>query len=184
VAFLGHVITQHGISVDPKNVASVVNWQRPAAVTKIHSFLGLAGYYRRFVQNFSSIAKPLTRLTEKDVDFEWDNDCEVSFQTLKHKLVNAPILSLSESGKHFTVDTDASRISLGCVLMQDGKVIAYASRQLKKHERNYPTHDLVLAAVVFALKSWRHYLYGETCDIYTDHKSLKYIFTQRELNMR
>jgi hypothetical protein len=126
----------------------------------------------------------LTRLTEKGVDFEWDNDCEVSFQTLKHKLVNAPIWSLSESGKRFTVYTDASRIDLGCVLMQDGKVIAYGSRQLKKHERNYPTHDLELAAVVFALKSWRHYLYGETCDIYTDHKSLKYIFTQRELNMR
>jgi hypothetical protein len=126
----------------------------------------------------------LTRLTEKGVDFEWDNDCEVSFQTLKHKLVNDPILSLSESGKCFTVSTDASRIGLGCVLMQDSKVIAYGSRQLKKHERNYPTHDLELAAVVFALKSWRHYLYGETCDIYTDHKSLKYIFTQKELNMR
>jgi hypothetical protein len=153
-------------------------------VTEIRSFLGLAGYYRRFVQNFSSIAKPLTGLTEKGVDFEWDNDCEVSFQTLRHKLVNAPILSLSESGKRFTVYTDASRIGLGCVLMQDGKVITYGSRQLKKHERNYPTHDLELVAVVFALKSWRHYLYGETCDIYTDHKSLKYIFTQRELNMR
>jgi hypothetical protein len=98
--------------------------------------------------------------------------------------VNAPILSLSESGKRFTVYTDVSHIGLGCVLMQDGKVIAYGSRQLKKHERNYPTHDLELAAMVFALKSWRHYLYGETCDIYTDHKSLKYIFTQKELNMR
>jgi hypothetical protein len=79
VAFLRHVINQHGISVDPKNVASMVNWQRPATVTEIHSFLGLAGYYQRFVQNISSIAKPLTRLTEKGVDFEWDNDCEVSF---------------------------------------------------------------------------------------------------------
>jgi hypothetical protein len=131
-------------------------------VIEIHSFLGLAGYYRRFVQNFSSIAKPLTRLTEKGVDFEWDNDYEVSFQTLKRKLVNAPILSLSESGKRFTVYTDASHIGLGCVLMQDGKVIAYGSRQLKKHERNYPTHDLELSVVVFALKSWRHCLYGET----------------------
>jgi hypothetical protein len=177
VAFLDHVINQHGISVDPKNVASMVNWQRPATMTEIRSFLGLAGYYRRFAQNFLSIAKPLTRLTEKCVDFEWDNDCEVSFQTIKHKLVNAPILSLSESGKRFTVYTDASHIGLGRVLMQDGKVIAYGSRQLKKHERNYPTHDLELATVVFALKSWMHYLYGETCDIYTDHKSLKYIFT-------
>jgi hypothetical protein len=184
VAFLGLIVNQQGISVDPKNVTSVVKWQRPATVIEIRGFLGLAGYYRHFVQNFSSIAKLLTRLIEKGVDCEWDNECEVSFQTLKHKLVNAPILSLSESGKRFTVYTDASRIGLGCVLMQDGKVIAYGSRQLKKHERNYPTHDLELAAVVFALKSWRHYFYGETCDIYTDHKSLKYIFTQRELNMR
>jgi hypothetical protein len=128
VAFLGHVINQHGISVDPKNVASVVNWQRSATVTEIHSFLGLTGYYRWFVQNFSNIAKPLTRLTEKCVDFECDNDCEVSFQTLKHNLVKAPILSLSESGKRFTVYTYASRIGLGCVLMQEGKVIAYSSR--------------------------------------------------------
>jgi hypothetical protein len=120
-------------------------------VIEIGSFLGLAGYYRRFVQNFSSIPKPLTRLIEKGVDFEWDNDCEVILQTLKHKLVNAPILSLSESGKRFMVYIDASCTGLGCVLMQNGKVIAYGSRQLKKHERNYPTHDLELAAVLFAL---------------------------------
>jgi hypothetical protein len=129
---------------------------------------------------FSSITKPLTRLLEKGVLFVWTNDCEVSYQALKNKLVNAPILALPESGKRFTVYTDASRIGLGCVLMQEGRVIAYGSRQLKKHEGNYPTHDLELAAVFFALKSWRHYLYGESCHIYTDHKSLKYIFTQIE----
>jgi hypothetical protein len=98
--------------------------------------------------------------------------------------VNVPILALPESGKHFTVYTDASCVGLRCVLMQDGRVIAYRSRQLKKHERNYPTHDLELAAVVFALKSWRHYLYAESCDIFTNHQSLKYIFTQKELNLR
>jgi hypothetical protein len=98
--------------------------------------------------------------------------------------VNAPILALPESGNRFTVYTDASRIGLSCVLMQEGRVIAYGSRQLRKHEGNYPTHDLELAVVVFALKSWRHSLYGESCDIYTDHKSLKYIFTQKELNLR
>ena len=184
MSFLGHVINQHGITVDPKNVDSVVKWQRPTNVTEVRSFLGLAGYYRRFVRDFSSIAKPMTRLTEKGVPFVWNIDCEASFKTLKDKLVNAPILVLPESGKRFMVYTDASRIVLGCVLMQDGKVIAYASRQLKKHERNYPTHDLELAAVVFALKSWRHYLYGESCDIFTDHKRLKYIFTQKELNLR
>jgi hypothetical protein len=98
--------------------------------------------------------------------------------------VNALILALPESGKRFTVYTDASRIGLGCVLMQEGRVIAYGSMQLRKHEGNYPTHDLELVAVVFALKSWRHYVYGESCDIFTDHKSLKYIFTQKELNLR
>jgi hypothetical protein len=184
VAFLGHVINQQGIAVDPKNVAAVVEWKRPSSVSKIRSFLGLAGYYQRFVPKFSSIAKPLTRLLEKGVLFIWSNNCEVSYQTLKSKLVDAPILALHESGKCFTVYTNALCIGLGCVLMQEGRVIAYGSRQLRKHEGNYPTHDLELAVVVFALKSWRHYLYGEACDIYTDHKSLKYIFTQKELNLR
>jgi hypothetical protein len=184
VAFLGHVINQHGVTVDPKNVASVVNWKRPTSVTEVRSFLGLAGYYRRFVKDFSIIAKPMTRLTQKGVPFIWSEECEHSFRTLKDKIVNAPILTLPEHGKRFTVYTDASRIGLGCVLMQEGKVISYASRKLKTHEQNYPTHDLELAAVVFALKLWRHYLYGEACDIFTDHKSLKYIFTQKELNMR
>jgi hypothetical protein len=184
MAFLGHVINQQGIAVDPKNVAAVVEWKRPSSVSEIQSFLGLAGYYRCFLPNFSSIAKPLSRLLEKGVLFVWSSDCEVNYQTLKNKLVDAPILALPESGKRFTVYTDASRIGLGCVLMQEGRVIAYGSRQWRKHEGNYPTHDLELAPVVFALKSWRHYLYGESCDIYTDHKSLKYIFTQKELNLR
>jgi hypothetical protein len=184
VAFLGHVINQQGIAVDPKNVTAVVEWKRPYSVSEIRSFLGLARYYLRFVPNFSSIAKPLTRLLEKGVLFVWSNDYKVSYQSLKNKLVNAPILALPESGKRFTVYMDDSRIGLGCVLMQAGRVIAYGSRKLSKHEGNYRTHDLELAAVVFALKSWRHSLYGESCDIYTDHKSLKYIFTQKELNLR
>ena len=115
------------------------------------------------MQDFSIIAKPLSRLTQKDVRFRWDEECERSFQTLKEKLVTAPVLTVPEPGKRFTVFSDASRIGLGCVLMQDGKVLAYASRQLKKHEQNYPTHDLELAAVVFALKIWRHYLIGNRC---------------------
>ncbi|GJU60513.1 retrotransposon protein, putative, ty3-gypsy subclass [Tanacetum coccineum] len=107
-----------------------------------------------------------------------------SFEELKRRLVSAPILTLPSGSGGFQIYSDASKKGLGCVLMQHGKVIAYASRQLKPYEVNYPTHDLELAAVVFALKIWRHYLYGEACDIFTDHKSLKYIFTQRELNMR
>ena len=114
----------------------------------------------------------------------WSEACERSFQELKKRLVTAPVLSLPFGTDNFIIYSDASKEGLGCVLMQEGKVIAYASRQLKTHEQNYPTHDLELAAVVFALKIWRHYLYGVKCDIFTDHKSLKYIFTQKELNMR
>ncbi|GKB29888.1 retrotransposon protein, putative, ty3-gypsy subclass, partial [Tanacetum coccineum] len=116
--------------------------------------------------------------------FVWTDERQESFEELKRRLVSAPILTLPSGSGGFQIYSDASKKGLGCVLMQHGKVIAYASRQLKPYEVNYPTHDLELAAVVFALKIWRHYLYGEACDIFTDHKSLKYIFTQRELNMR
>ena len=114
----------------------------------------------------------------------WSDNCEESFKQLKKKLVSAPLLALLESGKEITIYSDASMKGLDCVLMQEDRVIAYAFRQLKPHERNYPVHDLELATVVFALKMWRHYHYGERCKIYMDHKSLKYFFTQKELNMR
>ncbi|KAK6229056.1 hypothetical protein SCA6_018007 [Theobroma cacao] len=139
VVFLGHVVSRAGIYVDPKKIEAILQWEQPKTVTEIRSFLGLVGYYQRFVRGFSLVVAPLTRLTRKGVKFEWDDD---------------------------------------------EKVIAYASRQLKKHEANYPTHDLELAVVVFALKIWRHYLYGEHCRIFTDHKSLKYLLTQKELNLR
>ena len=149
--------------MDPKKVEAIVGWEQPKNVTEIRSFLGLARYYRRFVEKFSLIAAPLTRLTRKGVKFDWDDKCERSFQELKNCLVTTPILVLPTVGVGFVVFSDASRQGLRCVLMQNGWVIAYASRQLKNHETNYPTHDLELAAVIFALKIWRHYLYGETC---------------------
>ncbi|KAL0313581.1 UNVERIFIED_CONTAM: Transposon Tf2-11 polyprotein [Sesamum radiatum] len=124
------------------------------------------------------------KLTQKDNPFVWDGACEMSFQELKKRLTTAPILALPNGTKNLVVYTDASKEGLGCVLMQYGKVIAYASRQLKQHEKNYPTHDLELAAIIFALAKWRHYLYGATFTIYTDHKSLKYLFSQKDLNMR
>ncbi|KAH9679701.1 Endonuclease [Citrus sinensis] len=123
-------------------------------------------------------------LTRKNAKFQWGDDCEKSFQELKTRLTSTLVLTLSFGNEGFLVYSDASRQGLGCVLMQHGKVVAYASRQLKKHEQNYPTHDLELAAVVFALKTWRHYLYRTTCQIFTDHKSLKYLFTHKELNLR
>ncbi|KAL0540408.1 hypothetical protein IC582_024645 [Cucumis melo] len=184
VSFLGHVVSKDGVSVDPAKIEAVTGWTRPSTVSEIRSFLGLAGYYRRFVENFSRIATPLTQLTRKGAPFVWSKACEDSFQTLKQKLVTAPVLTVPDGSGSFVIYSDASKKGLGCVLMQQGKVVAYASRQLKSHEQNYPTHDLELAAVVFALKIWRHYLYGEKIQIFTDHKSLKYFFTQKELNMR
>ena len=150
----------------------------------MRSFLGLAGYYRIFVKGFSGIVSSLTKLLRKGVKFEWTDKFQNSFEQLKDLLVEAPVLTQPTSGKEYTLYSDALGIGLGCVLMQDGKVMAYASRQLKQHEKNYPTHDLELAAVVFALKIWRHYLYVEKCRIYTYHKSLKYLLTQKGLNLR
>ena len=184
VQFLGHIVGEDGIKVDPAKIEAVMNWERPKTPTEVRSFLGLAGYYRRFVKDFSKIATPLTKLTRKNEKFVWNEKCEESFQELKQRLVTAPVLVLPDTQGNFVIYSDASHKGLGCVLMQNDKVIAYASRQLKPHELRYPVHDLELAAIVFALKIWRHYLYGEKCEIYTDHKSLKYIFTQKELNMR
>ena len=166
VSFLGHIVSAAGIRVDPVKIEAIVNWKPPRNVTKLRSFLGLAGYYRRFVQGFSVIASSLTRLLRKGVKFDWDDKCQSSFEKLKEILIEAPVLIQPTSGRDYTVYSDASRIGLGCVLLQDGKVVAYASKQLKPHEQNYPTHDLELAVVVFALKIWRHYLYGGKCRIF------------------
>ncbi|GJY33166.1 putative reverse transcriptase domain-containing protein, partial [Tanacetum coccineum] len=160
------------------------NWKAPRTPTEVHSFLGLAGYYLRFIENFSKIAKSLTILTQKCKTFYWGEEHELEFQTLKDKLCNAPVLALLDGLEDFVVYCDAFGIGLGCVLMQRGKLIAYASRQLKIQEKNYMTHDLELGAVVFALKIWRHYLYGTKSVIYIDRKSLRHIFSQKGLNMR
>ncbi|GKB80698.1 putative reverse transcriptase domain-containing protein [Tanacetum coccineum] len=160
VQFLGHVIDSEGIHVDPAKIESIKDWESPKTPTEIRQFLGLAGYYRRFIEGFSKIAKPMTKLTQKSVKFNWGEKEETAFQTLKQKLCSAPILALPEGSENFVVYCDASHKGLGAVLMQKEKVIAYASRQLKIHEKNYTTHDLELGAVVFALKMWRHYLYG------------------------
>ncbi|GKF75611.1 putative reverse transcriptase domain-containing protein [Tanacetum coccineum] len=160
VHFLGHVVNQSGIHVDPGKIEAIKNWKAPTTPLEIRSFLGLVGYYRRFIVNFSKITKTLTSLTQKNQKYEWGEKEEEAFQTLKNNLCDAPILSLPDGIEDFIVYCDASNQGLGCVLMQRGKVIAYASRQLKIHENNYTTHDLELGAVVFALKTWRHYLYG------------------------
>jgi len=182
--FLCHTISSEGISVDPSKVQEVMDWKPPTSVHQIRSFLGLVGYYRRFIPDFSRIAKPMTKLLKKGVKFVWDDKCEEAFHTLRAQLTTAPVLAQPYNTKPFDVYCDASGTGLGCVLMQNNRVIAYASRAQRNHEKNYPTHDLELAAVVHALKIWRHHLMGTQCNIYTDHKSLKYIFTQADLNMR
>ncbi|GJT62732.1 putative reverse transcriptase domain-containing protein [Tanacetum coccineum] len=181
VKFLGHVIDSRGIHVDPSKIKSIKDWASPKTPTKIRQLLGLAGYYRRFIERFSKIAKSMTKLTQKGIKFDWGEKEENAFQLIKQKLCSAPILALPEGSEDFVVYCDASHKGLGAVLMQKEKVIAYASRQLKVHEKNYTTHDLELGSVVFALKIWRHYLYGTKC---TDHKSLQHILDQKELNMR
>ncbi|XP_058760196.1 uncharacterized protein LOC131633499 [Vicia villosa] len=166
VKFLGHVICGGGVAVDPSKVEAVINWERPKNATEVRSFLGLAGNYRRFIMGFSKLALSLTKLTRKEVSFEWNFECEKSFQKLKEKLTTAPVLVIPDPNRSYEVFCDASKKGLGGVLMQDGQVVAYASRQLRSHEENYPTHDLELAAIVFALKKeinmrqrrWMEYL--------------------------
>ncbi|GKA25795.1 putative reverse transcriptase domain-containing protein [Tanacetum coccineum] len=150
--FLEHLIDNQGLHVDPAKIEAIKNWTSPTTPLEIHQFLGLAGYYRRFIKDFSKIAKSLTELTHKNKKYIWGEDQETAFQLLKQKLCEALILALPEGNDDFVVYCNASHQGLGAVLMQREKVIAYASRQLKPNEENYTTHDLELGAVVFALK--------------------------------
>ncbi|KAA3465778.1 DNA/RNA polymerase superfamily protein [Gossypium australe] len=150
VGFLGHIVSGDGIRVDPSKISAIIDWKSPRNVSEIRSFLGLARYYRRFAKGFSMITTPMTRLLQKDVKFEWTDKCQQNFERLKALLTEASVLVQLEPGKEFIVYSDASLNGLGL----------YALRQLKPHEQNYLTYDLELAAIVFALKIWRHNLYG------------------------
>nr|GEY57050.1 putative reverse transcriptase domain-containing protein [Tanacetum cinerariifolium] len=154
VQFLGHVVNPDGIHMDPSKVESVKNWKTPESSTEFHSFIGLAGYYRRFIENFSKIAKPLTLLTQKNKTYVWGDKQDEAFCILKEKLCNAPVLALPDGPNDYVVYCDASKQGFGYVLMQQGKVIAYASRQLKMHENNYTTHDLELGAWIELLSDY------------------------------
>jgi hypothetical protein len=184
VQFLGHMVSLELISVDPSKVWDVLNWKPPRTVHQVRNFLELAGYYRRFILNFSKIAKPITDLLKKEEKYVWNAERDEAFQTLKKLLTTSPVLAQPDIMKSFDVYCDASGTRLSCVLMQDGRVIACSSRQMRHHEEHYPTHDLELAAVVLALQTWQHYLLRNVIHTFTDHKSLKYIFTQADLNMR
>ncbi|XP_069154517.1 uncharacterized protein [Solanum lycopersicum] len=162
-----YISSPDGVTVDPSMIEAVKSWVRPTNVAEVRSIVFLASNYRRFVKRFSSLASQLTNFTKQNVPVVWSDECVESFQKLKTLLTTALILTLSVE-----------------VLMLERNIIAYASRQLKVHECNYQTHDLELAAVVFPLKQWRHYLYGVKCEVYTGHRSLQYVFTQKDLNLR
>jgi hypothetical protein len=153
-------------------------------VTEVISFMGLAGYYRRFIEGFSNISHPITSLQKKGVMFLWTLDCEKSFKHLKQLLTSDPILRIADPNEDFIVFTDACKEGLGGILSQNGFVICYESRKLKEHERHYATHDLDLEATVHALRKWRHYLMGKWFELRIDHNGLKYVFDQPTLNAR
>ena len=178
VEFLGYVVSDGGISADPKKVMAVSDFPKPTDLKSLRSFLGLTSYYRRFVPCFSSVAQPLYSLTRKDAPYEWSLDCEAAFAQLKSLLTNAPVLAYPQFGKEFLLETDASGVGLGAVLSQeqpDGTVrpIAFASRTLQPHEKNYGISELEALGVVWAVKHFRHYLYGHHCTVFTDHEALK-----------
>jgi hypothetical protein len=184
VPFLGHVISLEGIAVDPGKVKDDLEWKPLTFVSEVQSFFGLAGYYRRFISNFSKIAKPVTELLKKGSKDAWSDACDEHFKHLKKLLTTKPVLAQPDTAKPFDVFCDASGTRLGGVLMQEDRVISYSLWQLRHYEEHYPTYDLELAAVEMTLRMWHHYLLENVVHIYTDHKSLKYIFTQPDLNIR
>jgi hypothetical protein len=167
---LGTYHFKDGIVLDPEKIESIREWSVSKNVVEVKSFMGLAGYYRRFIAGFSRIAHPITSLQRKEKKFQWTEECERSFQQLKQLLTSAPILRIADPNEYFVVCTDACKEGLGGVLSHNGFVICYESRKLKEHEKNYATHDLELAAIVHALKKWRHYLMGRRFELRTNHK--------------
>jgi hypothetical protein len=173
--FLGNVVTAQGIEVDPAKIEAISSWPQPKTVTQVQSFLGLAGFYRRFVKDFGSIAAPLNELTKKDVPFIWGDAQQDAFLLLKDRLTHAPLLQLPNFNKTFEMECDASGIGLGGVLLQDGKPVAYFSEKLSGPSLNYSTYDKELYALVWTLETWQHYLWPKEFVIHYDHESLKHI---------
>lgn len=184
ISFLGHMVSSEGISVDPSMVQAVINWSKLTNIVEVRSFLGLAGYYWCFIEGFSWIAAPLTQLTKKRFFFNWDSEYEESFLELKCWLTTTHLLILLNNIGFLQVYCDESCVCFGCVLIQHGRVVAYGFRQLKPYKDNYVAQDLKLVTIIFVLKIWHYYLYGQTFEIYMNYKSLKYLFSHKELNMR
>ncbi|KAG7593973.1 Integrase catalytic core [Arabidopsis thaliana x Arabidopsis arenosa] len=184
LVFLGFVVSADGVKVDEEKVKAIKEWPSPKTVGEVRSFHGLAGFYMRFVKDFSTIAAPLTEIIKKDVGFKWEQPQEEAFQSLKEKLTNAPVLILPDFLKTFEIECDASGVGIGAVLMQDQKPIAFFSEKLGGATLNYPTYDKELYALVRALQTWQHYLWPKEFVIHTDHESLKHLKSQQKLNKR
>jgi len=184
IDFLGFVVSSKGVHVDKEKVATIQHWLTPTNVNEVRSFHGLASFYRRFVQNFSTIVAPLNAIVKKDVVFKWGQDQIQAFETLKEKLTKAPILALPNFTKTFEIECDASNIGIGVVLLQEGHPIDYFSEKLKGSHLYYSTYDKELYALVRALQNWQHYLFPKEFVIHSDHESLKYLKSQSKLNKR
>ena len=184
VAFLGYVVTPQGIEVDGAKIDAIRSWPTPQTITQVRSFLGLAGFYRRFVRDFSTIAAPLHELTKKGVSFHWGPAQDQAFDTLKERLTSAPLLQLPDFGKTFELECDASGVGIGGLLMQGGKHVAYFSEKLNGPTLNYSTYDKEFYALVRSLETWQHYLWPKKFIIHSDHESLKYLRMQNKLNRR
>ena len=184
VAFLGYVVTPQGIEVDGAKIDAIRSWPTPQTITHVRSFLGLVGFYRRFVRDFSTIAAPLHELTKKGVSFHWGPAQDQAFDTLKERLTSAPLLQLPDFGKTFDLECDASGVGIGGLLMQGGKPVAYFSEKLNGPTLNYSTYDKEFYALVRSLETWQHYLWPKEFIIHSDHESLKYLRMQNKLNRR
>jgi hypothetical protein len=189
VTFLGHVLTPQGVHMDTDKIKTIQEWPRPMKVKDIQAFLGMTGYYRRFVVKYSQLALPLTKLLKNGAAWEWGTEQEQSFQDLKKTLISAPVLLIPDPNKPFVVNTDASKFAMGGVLAQDQgnglQPVAYWSAKLNPAEVNYSAYDKELLAVTRAVQHWRHYLLGGVkSHVYTDHNPLKYLSTQKQLNQR
>ena len=182
--YLGHVITAEGVKPNSKKIEAVLNFKKPSNPTDVQAFLGLSGYYRKFIKNFSTRAKPLTELTKKNQPFYWTEACEKAFQDLKNCLCSSPVLRYPNYSKEFTLTTDASNVGLGGILSQDGHPCCYISRTLNKPEINYSTTEKELLAIVWSVKRLRQFLLGRKFKIQTDHQALKWLFSVKDPSSR
>jgi hypothetical protein len=184
IHYMGNIISTTWIEVDPEKIEAIRGWSMPNNVTGVRSFMGFYGYYQRFIKGFSNISSPITCLKKKGVKFKWTSKCEQMSQHLKEILTSKPISKISDPNKYFVVCINACKEGIDGVLSQKDHLVCYESRKLKDHERNYATHDLELAVIVYALKMWRNYLMGNKFELRIDRCGLNHLFGQPTLNSR